>query len=249
MPTIGQSQGPSWWNPHPGLCPRVALGSPARGAIVTAAATTVPASAALLPPLPSSVTAPAPRPLCGTGTAGPEKPTPPCPRLAEMPPKWQPYDQKESPNAINPPREREARDRGRGTVNHLPTGPPKSSLLSQWSHLSLQKLPLRKYERKKGTAPPHTVPPFAPERSWGPRGDIGHSDGRSAFHTPRQGWAVHFRLQTQPLSLTGQERALQGSQVLSLVSHQTLPSSVGPGEPGGGVARKGRESTAVPSVM
>ena len=245
---MGKAGAPAGGTPHPGLCPRVALGSPARGAIFTAAATTVPASAALLPPLPSSVTAPAPRPLCGTGTAGPEKPTPPCPRPAEMPPKWQPYDQKESPNAINPPREREARDRGRRTVNHLPTGPPKSSLLSQWSHLSFRNFLSQSMREKRALLPPHHRP-LAPERSWGPIGDIGHSEGRSAFHTPRQGSAVHFCLQTQPLSLTGQERALQGSQVLSLVSHQTLPSSVGPGEPGGRVARKGRESTAVPSVM
>lgn len=103
--------------------------------------------------------------------------------------------------------------------------------------------------RQKRALPPPPTPPPAPERSWGPIGDIGHSEGRSAFHTLRQGSAVHFCLQTQPLSLTGQERALQGSLVFSLLSHQTLPSSVGPGEPGGRVARKGRESTAVPSVM
>ena len=134
----------------PGLCPRVGLGGPAPGATFTAAATAVPASAALLPPrtplaAAASVIAPAPRPLCGTGTAGPEKPTPPCRRPAEMPPKWQPYDKKESKNIINPPREREARDKGRelSTTSQLPPSPAKP-LLSQLSHLSLQKLPLKK---------------------------------------------------------------------------------------------------------
>lgn len=60
-----------------------------------------------------------------------------------MPPKWQPYDKKESKNIINPPRERESQRQREGTVNHLPTAPPKP-LLSQLSHLSLQKLPLKK---------------------------------------------------------------------------------------------------------
>lgn len=72
-------------------------------------------------------------------------------------------------------------------------------------------------------------------------GDTGHPEGHSTFNTPRRGRAPHSVFKPSSYHWLDKREPSEGAKS-STAPYQTLPSSVGPGEPEAGLQRRAEKA-------